>query len=215
MAVFWYKISKHAGEYTAIVRYPTEKSATSEDVANTLQLPSGGFVCSLHIAGRAPETRCNWSSYWYNSHSIREADKCPRRPTNCKHHHKGRRNDHVDYWASRTSCKLSSNNTFSLPRRLFSHQQTLLFQEGSSCELALPAATQNGANWLDPHVNKKMHCAVNDSLFAGGEGCGKCYRIEYDKSPATDPGKPVVRLFKSWTQAQTKNLIVMLMPCWK
>lgn len=60
---------------------------------------------------------------------------------------------------------------------------------GSSCGYAQPESVMQGDKWLKPHVDKQMYCAVNDDLWQGGEGCGKCYKISYNGVGGTDPGE--------------------------
>ncbi|CAE8684030.1 unnamed protein product, partial [Polarella glacialis] len=61
---------------------------------------------------------------------------------------------------------------------------------GGACEYAnaanggvqSPAATS-------PYITSKAYCAAGYALYAAGAACGSCWRISYDGSPATDPGR--------------------------
>eukprot|EP00933_Yihiella_yeosuensis_P030157 TRINITY_DN2381_c0_g3_i2.p1 TRINITY_DN2381_c0_g3~~TRINITY_DN2381_c0_g3_i2.p1 ORF type:complete len:517 (+),score=82.09 TRINITY_DN2381_c0_g3_i2:67-1617(+) len=62
---------------------------------------------------------------------------------------------------------------------------------GGSCEYA------NAANGglispaaSSPYVALRAYCAADAMLYAGGAACGSCWRVSYDGSPATDPGRP-------------------------
>eukprot|EP00927_Polykrikos_kofoidii_P006047 TRINITY_DN12440_c0_g1_i1.p1 TRINITY_DN12440_c0_g1~~TRINITY_DN12440_c0_g1_i1.p1 ORF type:complete len:290 (+),score=19.95 TRINITY_DN12440_c0_g1_i1:98-871(+) len=62
---------------------------------------------------------------------------------------------------------------------------------GASCEYANAASGGLQAHSAtSPYVAQRAYCAVNRSLYGGGAGCGKCFRVSYDGSPATDPGRP-------------------------
>lgn len=61
--------------------------------------------------------------------------------------------------------------------------------QGAYCEYASSTATQRGKSWWKPYINSGMYCAVNEALKDSGMGCGRCYKISYDGSPATDPGR--------------------------
>jgi len=60
---------------------------------------------------------------------------------------------------------------------------------GASCEYASSTATARGNGWLSPYVSGGNYCAVSEDLFKGGAGCGKCYSVSYDGSPASNPGR--------------------------
>jgi hypothetical protein len=60
---------------------------------------------------------------------------------------------------------------------------------GSSCGYADPSATRLGDAWLNPYVKRKMYCAVNNDIWAGGQACGRCYRVSYNGTGGTDPGR--------------------------
>lgn len=62
---------------------------------------------------------------------------------------------------------------------------------GSSCEYAngrIGGVRSPAAH--SPYVRSRSYCAVDAALYRQGEACGSCYRISYDGSPATDPGRP-------------------------
>merc|ERR1719336_1975877 len=62
---------------------------------------------------------------------------------------------------------------------------------GASCEYAnavlggvkSPSATS-------PYIARRAYCAASAAIYQGGASCGACYRVTYDGSPATDPGRP-------------------------
>merc|ERR1711920_392366 len=41
-----------------------------------------------------------------------------------------------------------------------------------------------------PYVASRAYCAADDALYEQGATCGACFRVSYDGSPATDPGRP-------------------------
>jgi hypothetical protein len=49
--------------------------------------------------------------------------------------------------------------------------------------------TRLGSAWLQPYVVPKLYCAVSDLLWAGGQACGRCYRVSYNGTGGTDPGR--------------------------
>lgn len=59
----------------------------------------------------------------------------------------------------------------------------------SSCEYASSAATSLGSSWLVPYVKPLYYCAVNSNLYLSGKGCGRCFRISYNGTGGTDPGR--------------------------
>lgn len=64
---------------------------------------------------------------------------------------------------------------------------------GSACGYA--SSEYGGINSLaaqaSPYVNgaTKFYAAVDSTLWNGGEGCGKCYRVSYGGVGGTDPGR--------------------------
>eukprot|EP01083_Nonionella_stella_P239166 837384_1 len=60
---------------------------------------------------------------------------------------------------------------------------------GGSCEYASSTATARSNTWLSPYVTGGNYCAVSEDLFQGGAGCGRCYSVSYDGSPASDGGR--------------------------
>merc|ERR1719499_2254952 len=62
---------------------------------------------------------------------------------------------------------------------------------GGSCEYANAAGGGiNSPSATSPYVASRAYCAADDALYEQGATCGACFRVSYDGSEATDPGRP-------------------------
>merc|ERR1719336_2316152 len=61
---------------------------------------------------------------------------------------------------------------------------------GASCEYANAAlGGVRAPSATSPYVASRSYCAADDALYQAGATCGACFRVSYDGSPATDPGR--------------------------
>merc|ERR1719336_2617530 len=61
---------------------------------------------------------------------------------------------------------------------------------GASCEYANAAlGGVRAPSATSPYVASRAYCAADDALYQAGATCGACFRVTYDGSPATDPGR--------------------------
>ena len=72
--------------------------------------------------------------------------------------------------------------------------------QGGSCEYAHVDSVSEGDLWNVPYVHTGMHCAVSSDLFNDGEGCGKCFELDYGGEGGTNPssaGSAIVQVTNS------------------
>ena len=72
--------------------------------------------------------------------------------------------------------------------------------QGGSCEYAHVDSVYQGDLWNVPYIHTGMHCAVSSDLFNDGEGCGKCFELDYGGKGGTNPasaGSAIIQVTNS------------------
>merc|ERR1719418_54341 len=87
-----------------------------------------------------------------------------------------------------TAIPMPSNGAIAGKMTMWSDNPTIIV--GGSCEYANAAlGGVRAPSATSPYVASRAYCAADDALYQAGATCGACYRVAYDGSPATDPGR--------------------------